>query len=749
METKENFKLQWQTGFSTKKNVPPSEWLPAVVPGAVQLDYARAKGWPSFAFSDNYKKYLWMEDVYWFTKTNFSKPALKKEEQVFFVSSGIDYHFEIFCNGNRLLEQEGMYTSVKEDITPYLKDQNELVVLIFPAPKTFTHEASRFQADRSCKPPSSYGWDWHPRLIPLGIWDETGIEVRKHSHVGEVLPVVRLSDDLSSAFAAIEVKGSHMKSLKATVYDPAGRKVAEKQIQPSDATQVRFDLLIETPLLWWPAGCGEQNLYELKISLPDHDDEGEDQTVIRRFGIRRTRLVMNTGAWDDPSEFPKSRSVPPLALEINNKRIFAKGTNWVQPEVFYGTINEKRYKEMLDLAVEANFNIIRLWGGGPVNKQCFYDLCDERGLMVWQEFPLACMEYDGTPGYLRVLEQEATSIVKKIRHHPCLVLWCGGNELYNNWSGMTDQSAALRLLNSITYIMDPQTPFLPTAPVMGMGHGHYLFRDQESGEEVFQWMPRARNTAYSEFGVPAPAAVDVLKKIVPEEELFPPKPGTSWEEHHAFNAWQGDTWLCLDTLFHYFGQIGDLETLVEKGQWLQAEGLKFIFEEARRQQPYCAMALNWCFNEPWPTAANTSIISYPAKPKPAFYEIKQACRKALVSASIPKFKWTEGELFSAGIFFLNHLLPQDISKLSFSSFTVEVILKTPAQAHSLLTWKVNNIEETANQTGPLARMVLPSMQTCMLELILKVKENSDWNSVYRFWYEEKLPERVERGERMN
>lgn len=749
MKANERYQLHWQTGFSREKSKPPAEWHAAVVPGAVQLDYARSKDWPPYDFSDNYKNYAWMEDVYWFYRTTFSKPTLKEGEKVFFVSKGIDYCFEIFCNENRILKQEGMYTAVSEDITPYLKDENELWVVILPAPKVFTHEVSRFQADRSCKPPSSYGWDWHPRLIPLGIWDETGIEVRKQSFVTQILPVVNLSDDLTSAQIKITMRGAHIKQLAAALYDPSGRMVAEKNLQQPQSEPAEVDFLLENPVLWWPIGFGEQNLYKVKISLWDEQEKEEIGSVIRCFGIRKTRLVMNMGAWDEPTEFPKSRSVPPITLEINNKRVFAKGTNWVQPEIFYGTIDKQRYEELLDRAVEANFNIIRVWGGGPVNKDAFYEICDEKGLMVWQEFPLACMEYEGTPEYLRVLEQEAVSIVEKLRHHPCLVLWCGGNELYNDWSGMTDQSAALRLLNSITYRMDRQTPFLPTAPVTGMGHGHYLFRDSSTGEEVFQWMPRSRNTAYSEFAIPSPASKDVLARIIPDEELFPPKPGTSWETHHAFHAWQGDTWLCLDMLTYYFGQTGNLDALIDKGQTLQGEGLKFIFEEARRQEPYCSMALNWCFNEPWPTAANTSILSYPAIPKPAFDEVKQACRKALVSARVPKFKWTEGELFSAEIFFLNHLLEEDIDKLTFSSFTVEVYLKMAKQNHLLLSWRVSGINETCNEAGPVARFLLPSMPSGMIELCLQVKENTAWDSKYRLWFEAKPNEKEKDRDRLN
>ncbi|NJK96849.1 MAG: hypothetical protein HC905_19760 [Bacteroidales bacterium] len=301
----------------------------------------------------------------------------------------------------------------------------------------------------------------------------------------------------------------------------------------------------------------------------------------------------------------------------------------MNPEIFPGIITAERYNKLLDLALKANFNTLRVWGGGIINKESFYELCDEKGLLVWQEFPLACNPYPDNPHYLKILKQEATSVITRLKTHPSLALWSGGNELFNSWSGMTDQSLPLRLLNSLTFQLNPEVPFIPTSPLMGMGHGHYVFRDFDTKEEVYARMQKAHFTAYTEFGMPGPSSVEVLKQIIPEKELWPPKPGTSWESHHAFKAWVGNTWLMEDMLADYFGQAVNLETLVQQGQLMQSEGYKAIYEEARRQKPYCSMALNWCFNEPWPTAANNSIVNYPALPKPAF-QVSERCMPTIM-----------------------------------------------------------------------------------------------------------------------
>jgi beta-mannosidase len=434
---------------------------------------------------------------------------------------------------------------------------------------------------------------------------------------------------------------------------------------------------------------------------------------------------MNDGAWDEPNDFPKGRSAAPITLTVNGRRIFSKGTNWVNPSMFPGAITNETYEPLLELARDAHFNLLRIWGGGIVNKDSFHERCDDMGLMVWQEFPLSCNNYPDDDHYLAVLESEGRAILKRLRQHPSTVMWCGGNELFNSWSGMTDQSKPLRLLNSLCYELDPDTPFLMTSPIIGMAHGHYVLRDDASGEEVFSWMQRARNTAYTEYGVSGPASVDILKSIIPENELWPPEPGTSWESHHAFNAWQGDTWLRKDMIQHYFGPLSDLETLVEQGQFLQGVGLRFIYEEARRQKPRCSMALNWCYNEPWPTAANSSILSYPAIPKPAYYEVQAACRPVALAACFDKLVWTTGETFEFDLHVLNDVYAEHDAGI------VSVRVQQDNESIHVLTWEHNALKANINLPGPRCRIPLPEWQSGRFSLILEHQSKPDWSSEYQ------------------
>src|SRR5690606_9849811 len=192
-----------------------------------------------------------------------------------------------------------------------------------------------------------------------------------------------------------------------------------------------------------------------------------------------------------------------------------------------------------------------------------------------------------------------------------------------------------------------------------------------------------------------------LKQFIPPNELFPPKRGTAWESHHAFGVWRENSWLELPFLEEYFGKITSLEDLVKYSQLTQAEGLKFIYEESRRQKPYCSMALNWCFQEPWPTAANNSLINWPNILKPAYYSVADACRPVLASIRAPKFLWNAGDEFSCELFMLNdtyEALKAERIKLSLVYDNKEI---------QVLEWNFEGSGEFENNKGPIARFKLP------------------------------------------
>lgn len=674
--------FNWAVGFTTSPDTYPEELFPAKVPGAAQLDYATNKGWDPFYKDANFSDYAWMEDVYWL----YTAPLeflLTDGQTATLLFSGIDYKYQIRIGNQLLCEGEGMFSPVYLDVTAFAGKKETLEVLIFPAPKA-DDSNTRTQVIKSCKAAACYGWDWHPRLLSAGLWDEVTLIIKdapaiRHADVSYVL-----NDTYDTCLIRTQVSCSDACDVIITLYDDNINFTQKKPLSVEPRIVIRetysitsdctkdLSLSLPHPKLWQPVGYGNQNLYTLTISTLDTEGRPVD-TYTRRLGIRRSKLVMNTGSWERAEEFPKSRSDAPATLEINGRRIFAKGSNWVNAQVFPGDMNEDNYKELLTLVKDANMNILRIWGGGFINKESFYDLCDEMGIMVWQEFPLACNEYPDDEAYLAVLEKEATSIVKRLRTHPCLVLWCGGNELFNNWSKMTDQHHALRLLNSVCYNEDRHTPFIMTSPLNGMGHGHYMNYDEETGKEFITLLSQATNTAYTEFGCPGTASPDYIKTFINETDYADWNPDNKvWRAHHGFFAWRKNCWIRIPEVEYFFGGYKDKEDLFNKAAFLQGMCYRSCFEEMRMQWPQCSMALNWCFNEPWPTVANNSLISWPNVVRPAYYAVKEALRPTLAALRINRHLWHAGETFRGEVWILN----DSLSVLPASSITVSYAIGT-------------------------------------------------------------------------
>ena len=686
----------------------------AQVPGNIQFDYGVAHGFGDPQYADNCKKYLPLEDDDWEYITHLSYEK-KEGERVFFVSKGIQYRYYIALNGKILLEREGMYTGVEIDLTDELTGKDDiLTVHIYPHPKRKgAPVGTRDEADDCCQPPVCYGWDWNPRLLISGMWEDAYVETRDEYFIGNTEVLSSLSSDLTKG--RVTYSYDCKKPCRFALYDENGREVLS-----SESVET---LTLDSPELWWCNGQGKPTLYTWRIFNEKCSVEGQ-------IGFRTLKLVQNTGA-TGPKIFPKSRYEAPITIELNGRRIFGKGSNWVNPELFWGHANVSVYEPLLSLARDCHMNILRIWGGAGPCKESFYSLCDRYGIIVWQEFMLACNNYLGTDNYMKVLNIEATSIIKKLRSHASLGFWCGGNELFNHWSGMDEQSKPLRLLNKLCFELDPERPFLYTSPLFGMAHGGYMFYAEKQRGEVFNQFQKANNTAYTEFGVPALTPLEELKKIIPEEELCAPIPETSsWIEHHGYNAGGVyEQWICPSVMDMYFGKTDSLEKMIEQSEWLQCEGYRGAFEEGRRQWPHCSMSINWCYNEPWITAANNSLLTYPAKPKPAYEYVKAALRPTLFSARVEKFEWNRGETFSAELWLLNDA-PESASGIA------EVSLQIGDRSIDLLSWKAET-GACAHIQGPTVRCILPAVDTD--RLYLTVKAENGLESRYCFKYVNKPP----------
>ena len=686
------FYQEWQGLMVENGNY--SEAFNVSVPGNIQKDYGEYMGWPDFNVMDNCRKYETIEDCFWSYKTNIEY-AKEENKRVFFVSHGIEYEYDIKLNGKLLLHHEGMYTKLELDITDELKFGNSLEVLIYPHPKLPDTAIDSKQAAQSVKPSVCYGYDWHPRIIVSGIWDETYIETRGEDYIRDAEAFYTLNNNLTAADIHFEVDCNT--DTKIEIFDNSGNVVY---------SGTEKDIHLDNINLWWCRGQGEPYLYSYIVSSPENSLSG-------KIGFRQVELIMNENAWID-TRTPKSRAPVPITILLNNRRIFAKGSNFVPPEVFTANTKKETFKTLLTYAKEANMNILRAWGGAVINKDFFFEICDELGLMVWQDFPLSCNNHKGTKKYLTVLEEQARVIIKRIRRHACHVIWCGGNELFNFWSGMTDQSHAIRLLNKICYEDDYHKPFLATTPLYGMGHGFYQFYDEVLKKNVYQLFNDEKKTAYVEFATPSFASMEQLKRIFDEETLNNPvdSDNSPWNLHHVFKAWRRNSWGCFDILDMVFGKQDNIESYVEKSNLLQCQSLKFIFEEARRDKGECSMALNWDYNDSWCSAAGNNLIEHPTTRKPVYYAVQSSLKDVVPSIKPNAFSYKSGEEFNVELWLLNDS-PEAVQT------NVEVYLTIDGKTTLVEAW--NNIEAEPNKNvkGENVSFVLPQTENQVITITLK------------------------------
>ena len=725
------YDFNWTIGYTKDINEDPREMFPAKVPGAAQLDYAAYQGWGPFYQGVNFKDYVWMEDVYWIYRAPLSF-ILKPGQSATVLFKGIDYRYRISVNGEMLCQDEGMFSHVSVDVTKFAGKEAVLEVLIYPSPKA-DDSNTRSQARKSCKSAACYGWDWHPRLVTAGLWDEAKLIIQDTYGILNAEVSYRLNEALDKCRIETELVLSKVCGVKLTL--KLEQETVLEQLFDAEAIKEKeadggtfkgtYSLTLENPRLWQPSGYGEQPIYTLTIETLTPEGEVSEQ-IERCIGFCRSRLVMNEGSWDLPDAFPKSRSDAPATFEINGQRIFAKGSNWVNAQVFPGEMSKEHYEKLLKLVKDANMNILRIWGGGFINKESFYDLCDELGIMVWQEFPLACNEYPDDEDYLSVLEKEATAIIRRLRTHPCLVLWCGGNELFNNWSKMTDQHHALRLLDSVCYLEDKDTPFIMTSPLNGMAHGHYMNYDEETGQEFITLLTRSHNTAYTEFGCPAVSDIEQIKSFMTDEDYENYGPENEvWIGHHGFQAWRENCWVRIPEVEYFYGSYKDKEDLFMKTELLQSMSYKSCFEEMRKQWPHCAMALNWCFNEPWPTIGNNSLTSWPDKVRPAYHAVKSALRPTLASLRVDRHLWHGGDTFRAEVWMLH----DSLEELAGGSITVSYGVGD----EPLKEWGILRYDSLSPQTNFRCGMLLfeiPKDFEGELHISLQVEGHSEMSSDY-------------------
>lgn len=622
----------------------------ATVPGCVHTDLLAAKAIPDPFDSDNEWGVRWIGEKDWTYTREFQVPAeLLTSDRVLLRCHGLDTLADIRVNGHLVGKTENMFRTWEFDVRRRLKPgRNTITVLfrsVFPyierKGKAFT---SRLHAWKNVpkeipggnfirKEPCNFGWDWGPALVTAGIWKDidlvafdtarlTDVHIRQQ-HAGRQ---VKLAVD-----ARVERTGAGRLKAVITVQHQ-GRIVATTSV-PLRGANAAATLPIPKPELWWPNGMGAQPLYEVTVDLVDAEGALLD-TETRRLGLRTMKLIRRKDATGETFHFA-----------VNGVTFFAKGANWIPADAFATRVGTAQYRDLLQSAANANMNMLRVWGGGYYEADAFYDLCDELGLCVWQDFMFACAAYPASdPEFMANVKAEAKDNIRRLRHHPCMALWCGNNELEPPFVGPTWTDGKMswkdyrelfeRLLGSAVRRLDPERDYWPSSPHTPLGDrndsssprsGDAHLWDVWHGRKPFEWYRTTQHRFVSEFGFqsfPEPRTVNAFTR--PGDRNL-----TSRVMEHHQRSGIGNA-VILQYMLDWYRVPKNFEMSLWMSQILQGMAIKYAVEHWRRNMPRCMGSLYWQLNDTWPVASWASL-DYHGRWKALHYAARNFYAPVLVS----------------------------------------------------------------------------------------------------------------------
>lgn len=643
-------------------------WIDVAVPGDVHTALIAAGRIADPYYNTQELDCAWVEEREWWYRATFVGPeALGPDERLQLVFEGLDTFATIWLNGKELGRTTNMFREHVFDVSTAVQPgKDNTLALCFrqplkavegqPVPGLGTLNIGAEPSKTLMrKAQFGYGWDWGPRLPTLGIWRPVKLRRQRSAALG---PVHVVTEAIASDSARVSVRvaveriaGSAAPELTVTLRDAHQRVVAQHTTtvaeRDSDAP-VRVALDVAEPRLWWTHDLGEPYLYDLEVTL----DQGGAQLdrVQQRVGIRTIALDQSP----DPDE-PGTRF---FRFVLNGVPIFAKGADWIPADSFVGAIPAERYERWIQATRDANMNMLRIWGGGIYEHDCFYDLCDRLGVLVWQDFMFACAAYpEDDAAFVAEVRAEAVYQVKRLRSHPCLAAWVGNNECQMigvfatmftpGAKGIPGDLFYDTVLPDVVAAHDGAVPYWPGSPFGGRTPN-----DQAEGDvhdwtvwhgmsenadlmEIFTKGPTPEQVAYtryaedqgrfiSEFGMHASPVFETLRRVIPEDQRFHHSP--SMDHHNKDNPKnKGDLLMMTST-----GLPKDLAEYIDFSMIAQAEGLKFGIEHFRRRKPHCSGTLIWQLNDCWPVLS-WAIMDYYGFGKAGYYYTRRVYAPILAS----------------------------------------------------------------------------------------------------------------------
>lgn len=607
--------------------------LEATVPGCAQLELSKAGYLPSDLFmGENIRETEKYEEYEWTYSRTFIAPENKKN--AYLVFEGVDCIAEYFLNGTKLGESMNMMISHEFPVEDILRDGENLLEVHLKSTMVEAHYDSYTVASimtwgtsplepEMRRPPHTYGWDIMPRAVTSGIWRDVKLEIRDKLNFSQLY--FKTSTYECTLIYEIDSKWSDFKNIEIEAFGECGDSSFYARKPILDASKAgKLDLKINNPKPWWPHGYGEANIYDTVIRIYSNGRLIHEEN--ESFGLRSVKLDMT-----DSTDGFNGR----FRFLINDVEIMCKGSNWVPLDAFHCR-DAERYDEALSLFKDIGCNIIRCWGGNVYEDKKFFDFCDRNGIMVWQDFAMACRIYPKTDKFERLIKEEALWVVRKLRNHPSLVLWAGDNEIDINVMGFAKPS-----INRITREVIPQIieqndigrPYLPSSPYIS--DKLYESISELSPAEDHVWGPRDyyksgfykynKASFISEIGYHGCPCIDSIKKFITPERVWPYQNNSEWILHSSDQTGNDSRVMLMEKqVRQLFGSVPtEPESYILASQISQAEAKKYFIERMRVGRPNKTGIIWWNLLDGWPQMSD-AVVDYYFTKKLAYDFIKRS-----------------------------------------------------------------------------------------------------------------------------
>ncbi len=624
--------------------------IPATVPGNVELDLMAAGKLPDITKGNNiyllreYETYQW-----WYSRT-FESPKLTDAQRAVLAFDGLDCIASVWVNDQLVGESANMLIPHRFDITEYLAagaGTNTLTVHLSsavlegrkhspePMEWAFTYAAESLAVRKA---PHMYGWDIMPRVVSAGIWRDVNLEIVEPTRIQSTYWTTN-EVDTNANTATVRVIWNLVSNklcideliVRVTLTRNGDTKHQSDHRVTSHCSRCEIELT--DVAFWWPRGYGDPNLYNATVELIDTDGIVLDADTCE-IGVRTIRLELtDVTSEDKPGEF---------AFIVNGVKVYVKGTNWVPLDALHSR-DKQHLASAVDMLADLNCNMIRCWGGNVYEDHDFFDLCDASGIMVWQDFAMACAIYPQSDEFAKVIEHEAAVIVSRLRNHASLALWAGNNEIDQcfEWSGTqldpNTERLSRQVLPAIVRRCDPMRDYLPSSPYyskaliatgdpMKFGPEQHLWGERDDFKGTFYKDSLAHFV--SEIGYHGCPNRQTLEDFLDAEHVWPWQHNDQWITHAVRPTPESPDYdyrieLMAKQIEFLFGSVPEnLDDYIFASQASQGEANKFFIESWRQQKPRRTGMLWWNLRDGWPIFSD-AIVDYYNRKKLAYPIIKR------------------------------------------------------------------------------------------------------------------------------